>query len=212
LKIAGLIKEQLETARRVRITPLKNDIYNVAGADVAAANGHLYCSIGVFSFPDIELLEEEGARIPETIPYVTGFLSFRELPALVVAYQKLRNKPCLLMVDGQGIAHPRGLGLASHAGVVLGSPTIGCAKSHLYGRYKMPKPERGAYEYLKRDGDTIGLVLRTRTNVKPLFISPGHLVDVGDCLRIVLATTTKYRIPEPLRFAHRTAGQQAKSG
>ena len=212
MKIAGLIKDQLETAKRVRITPLRNDIWNVAGADVAAAKGYLYCSIGLFSFPDIELLEEKTARIRETMPYVTGFLSFRELPALVAAFQKLRSKPCLLMVDGQGIAHPRGLGLASHAGVVLASPTIGCAKSHLYGRYRMPGPDRGAYEYLERNERTIGLVLRTRSNVKPLFVSPGHLVDLGDCLRIVLATTLKYRIPEPLRFAHRTAGQQAKSG
>ncbi len=212
MEIAELIKDQLETAKRVRITPLRNDIWNVAGADVAVANGYLYCSIGVFSFPGIQLLEENSARIRETISYVTGFLSFRELPALVAAFQKLRNKPCLLLVDGQGIAHPRGLGLASHVGVVLATPTIGCAKSHLYGRYRMPGSERGEYEYLEKDGKNIGLVLRTRTNVKPLFVSPGHLVDLDDCLRIVLETTTRYRIPEPLRFAHRTAGQQAKSG
>lgn len=147
----------------------------------------------------------------EGLPYVSGFLSFRELPVMTRAYRRLEKIPQLMMVDGQGIAHPRKLGLASHAGVVLELPTIGCAKSHLYGCYSMPGQERGAYEYLTAHGRRIGLVLRTRSRVKPLFVSPGHLTGLGDCRRIVLATT-KYRIPEPLRCAHRKAGHRAKSG
>jgi len=151
------------------------------------------------------------ARLKEKMPYVPGFLSYRELPVMVKAYYRLKKKPELMLIDGQGIAHPRGLGLASHAGIVLRLPTIGCAKSHLYGNYTMPALERGSYKYLEKEGKKIGLVLRTRSDVKPLFVSPGHLVDLRDCRRFVLLTTVKYRIPEPIRFAHRGAGHRAIS-
>ena len=183
----------------------------VAGADVACRQGYLYCAIAVLSFPELNLLEATHARLREKIPYVPGFLSYRELPVMVKAYGRLKKKPELMMVDGQGIAHPRGLGLASHAGIILRIPTIGCAKSHLYGDYTMPAAERGSYKYLQKERKKIGLVLRTRSNVKPLFISPGHLVDLRDCHRFVLLTTTNYRIPEPIRFAHRGAGHRAIS-
>ncbi|UCG29117.1 MAG: endonuclease V [candidate division WOR-3 bacterium] len=190
---------------------MKRDFTSVAGADVACRRGYLYCAICVLSFPELRLIEESHARMREKMPYVPGFLSFRELPVMIKAYRKLRKKPSLLLVDGQGIAHPRGLGLASHAGVVLGLPTVGCAKSHLYGNYEVPGPERGSYSFLKVDGKNIGLVLRTRSKVKPLFVSPGHLVDLLVCRSVVLSTATRYKIPEPLRFAHRRAGHWAKS-
>ncbi|MDH4210099.1 MAG: endonuclease V [candidate division WOR-3 bacterium] len=211
MRIALLTQKQIQLAGRVRITPLKKNIASVAGADVACRRGYLYCSICVLSFPELNLQEERHASMREKMPYVPGFLSYRELPVIVMAYHRLKIKPQLIMVDGQGIAHPRGLGLASHAGVVLGLPTIGCAKSHLFGSYSMPGRVRGSYEYLEKDGRNIGLVIRTRSNVKPLFVSPGHLVNLRDCRRMVLATT-EYRIPEPLRFAHRRAGHWAKSG
>ncbi|UCD06720.1 MAG: endonuclease V [candidate division WOR-3 bacterium] len=206
-----LTQRQINLAGQVRISPLKKKITLVAGADVAYRRGYLYCSICVLFFPDLDLVEESHASMRERLPYVPGFLSFRELPAMTRAYRRLKKKPQLMMVDGQGIAHPRSLGLASHAGVALGLPTIGCAKSHLYGHYSMPAQERGAYEYLTAHGRKIGLVLRTRSHVKPLFVSPGHLTALGDCHRFVLATA-KYRIPEPLRYAHRKAGHRAKSG
>jgi deoxyribonuclease V len=211
LRIASLTQEQIQLGDRVRVIPLREKILSVAGVDVACKRGYLYCSIAILSFPQLDLLEETYARIKEKMPYVPGFLSYRELPVMVKAYRRLKTKPTLMLVDGQGIAHPRGLGLASHAGVVLRMPTIGCAKSHLYGHYNMPGGERGSYEYLEKHGRKIGLVLRTRSNVKPLFVSPGHLVDLKDCRRTVMMTTIKYRIPEPLRFAHRRAGHRAIS-
>ncbi len=211
MRIALLTRKQLQLAGQVRITPLKINITAVAGADVACRRGYLYCSICVLSFPGLDLQEERHASMREKMPYVPGFLSYRELPVMVKAYNRLKIKPQLIMVDGQGVAHPRGLGLASHFGVVLGLPTIGCAKSHLFGSYSLPGRARGSYEYLVKNGSNIGLVIRTRSNVKPLFVSPGHLVNLRDCRRIVLATTT-HRIPEPLRFAHRRAGHWAKYG
>jgi deoxyribonuclease V len=166
--------------------------------------------VGVFDFPALSLLCASHARLRAAIPYVPGFLSYRELPVLLKAFRKLREKPDVTLVDGQGIAHPRGLGLASHLGVVLGIATVGCAKSHLYGTYTEPAAKRGACTVMKGAHGSIGLVIRTRDNVKPLYVSPGHLVDMGDCLRIVLGATKKYRLPEPIRYAHRMAGIVAR--
>ncbi len=177
---------------------------------MAQKRGFLYASIVLCSFPALQVLESYHARKRADMPYIPGFLSYRELPVLERAYRKLRRVPTVILVDGQGIAHPRGLGLASHLGIVLKVPTIGCAKSHLYGRYTMPGLQRGACRHLTASGSKIGLVLRTRDNVKPLFVSPGHRVDLHDCLRIVLASSVKYRIPEPIRWAHITAGHQAR--
>ncbi|UCD19571.1 MAG: endonuclease V [candidate division WOR-3 bacterium] len=182
----------------------------IAGCDVAQNRGFLYASIVLCSFPDMQFLEAHRARKRADMPYIPGFLSYRELPVLERAYRKIRREPAVMLVDGQGIAHPRGLGLASHLGVVLNVPTIGCAKSHLYGRYTMPGLRRGARRHITAAGSKIGLVLRTRDNVKPLFVSPGHRVNLLDCMRIVLAASVKYRIPEPIRWAHITAGHWAR--
>jgi deoxyribonuclease V len=144
------------------------------------------------------------------MPYIPGFLSYRELPVLKKAFKKVTLEPDVILDDGQGIAHPRRLGLASHLGVVLGLPTIGCAKSHLFGQYDMPGATRGMYTVMKDGDEKIGIVLRTRDNVKPLFVSPGHLVSADDCLSVVLKATTRYRIPEPIRYAHRMARLKAE--
>jgi deoxyribonuclease V len=144
------------------------------------------------------------------MPYVPGFLSYRELPVLIKAYKKMQLEPDVILVDGQGIAHPRRLGLASHLGVVLGRPTIGCAKSHLFGQYAVPGVKRGMYTIMKNGDEAIGIVLRTRDNVKPLFVSPGHLVSADDCLSVVLKVTKRYRIPEPIRYAHKMARLKAE--
>jgi len=130
---------------------------------------------------------------------------------LIKCYKKIRNKPDLMLVDGQGIAHPRALGLASHLGVLLNTPTIGCAKSRLCGEFVDPNNPRGSCELLRVGDETIGLVLRTRDKTKPLFISPGHLVDFEDCRKYVLSSGNRYRIPEPIRFAHKTAGEEARA-
>lgn len=211
MKLGQLIKDQRKLAECVSITPLEKRITTIAGADVSINKEYLFASIGIFSFPELELVDGGYAKSRESIPYIPGFLSYREFPVLVRAFKMISIKPDLVLVDGQGIAHPRGLGLASHLGVVLGYPTIGCAKSHLYGKYTMPGRTRGSYRVMRADGCQIGLVLRTRDDVKPLFVSPGHLVDLDDCLRIVLSVTPRYRIPEPIRYAHKMAGLRARA-
>jgi len=185
-------------------------VSTIAGADVARKGDHLFAWVGVFSFPDLQLLGSGCARSRETMPYIPGFLSYRELPVLKEAFKMVELKPDVVLVDGQGIAHPRRLGLASHLGVVLGLPTIGCAKSHLFGQYDVPGAERGMYTVMKNGDEAIGIVLRTRDNVKPLFVSPGHLVSTDDCLTVVLKATTRYRIPEPIRYAHKMARLKAE--
>ena len=132
-------------------------------------------------------------------PYVPGYLSFREIPVLLPLFQELPEKPDLVLVDGAGIAHPRGIGLAAHLGVIFNVPTIGCAKSRLFGNYTEPANESGAFSQLTNDDNIIGFVLRTKKNTKPLFISPGHLTDPQSSLEIIKRFCGKYRIPEPLR-------------
>ena len=166
--------------------------------------------IAVLSYPALDIKEYAVATMPQTLPYVPGYLSYREIPVLLRCYKQLLNKPDILLVDGQGIAHPRALGLASHLGILLDVPTIGCAKSHLYGSYRIPGKLRGDATMLHDDVRELGIVLRTRDGVKPLFVSPGHLVDVQDCKRYVLSSSLKYRIPEPIRYAHRIAGETAR--
>lgn len=211
MKLDRLIKDQRKLAECVSVTPLKKSLTTIAGVDVSISKEYLFASIGIFSFPGLELVEDGYAKSRESMPYVPGFLSYRELPVLVRAFETTSVIPDLVLVDGQGIAHPRGLGLASHLGVVLGYPTIGCAKSHLYGTYTMPGHTRGSYRSMRANGRQIGLVLRTREGVKPLFVSPGHLVEIDDCFRIVLSATTRYRIPDPIRYAHKMAGLRARA-
>jgi deoxyribonuclease V len=140
-------------------------------------------------------------------PYIPGYLSFREAPAIFSAMEKLSLLPDLLIVDGQGIAHPRRIGIASFLGVLLGLPTIGCAKSRLVGKYEEPAPERGSWSPLIDKGETVGAVLRTRKGVKPVFVSPGHLVTLPEAIEIIMHCAVKYRLPEPQRAADSLAGK-----
>jgi len=211
LRLDRLVEQQKRLASLVRITKHLQQINTIAGADVARRGTYLFACIGVFSYPDLQLLATSHAKLHTTIPYVPGFLSYRELPVMIRAYRKLEEQPDVIIIDGQGIAHPRGLGLASHFGITLNVPTIGCAKSHLFGKYEEPRAQRGAYRTIRNRRQPIGIVLRTRDNVKPVYVSPGHLVDFGDCLRIVLRATRGFRLPEPVRYAHRMAGIKASS-
>lgn len=210
MRLDQLIENQLRLAKKVRIKSIKGKVNYIAGVDAAVNSGFLFGCIGVFSFPSFRMIDEAYARVSSVLPYIPNFLSFRELPVILETYKKLRKKPDLLLVDGQGVAHPRALGLASHVGVTLGVRTIGCAKSHLYGDYKIPRLRKGSYTFIRDGSRKIGIVLRTRDRVKPLFVSPGNLVDLDDCRRYVLSSTTKYRIPEPIRFAHKMAGEKAQ--
>jgi len=148
------------------------------------------------------VVETAVSRVRVTFPYVPGLLSFRELPALLPALEKLRVEPDLILVDGQGVAHPRGFGLASHLGVLTGVPTIGCAKSRLLGEAEEPGQRVGDWKPLVFEGRTVGAVLRTRSGVKPLYVSVGHGVDLPSAVKLVLACLRGVRLPEPQRRAH----------
>jgi deoxyribonuclease V len=180
---------------------IKTDPSTELGADSARA------AIVVLQYPNLKPLEAVTADAPLVFPYIPGFLAFREGPAVLAAWSKLQKKPDLLMFDGQGIAHPRGVGIASQMGLWLERPTIGVAKSRLYGRHEEVGPQRGDRANLRdKSGNIIGTVLRTREKANPLYISPGHLIDVEHATEFVLACCTGYRLPEPTRWAHKVAG------
>lgn len=184
-----------------------NAIQLVAGVDVSVKNEVSQAAVVVLRYPTLEVVETVLASQPTPFPYIPGLLSFREGPVLEKAFEKLAHTPDVFIFDGMGIAHPRRIGIASHMGLWLNKPTIGCGKTHLYGSYSEPAPERGAYSPLMSKGDVIGVALRTRTNVKPVYISPGHLADVDSSMKLILNCTPKYRLPEPIRQAHGAAGK-----
>lgn len=183
-------------------------VETVAGADVHfPSKGQARAAVVVCTFPSLEPIDSSVYEGPCTFPYIPGLLSFREMPPLIEALKGLDVQPDIVLCDGHGIAHPRGLGLASHLGLVLEIPTIGCAKSPLYGTFELPSLEKGSRSPIRdRTGRTIGTVLRSRTGTRPLYISIGHMIDLRRAVKTVLASTPRFRIPEPLRAAHRLAG------
>lgn len=176
----------------------------VAGADISFNKFEttVYAGIMVLQFPSLTPISYALVQTEVTFPYVPGYLAFREIPALFKAWELLPQKPDVLIADGHGIAHPRRMGIATHFGVLTGQATIGCAKKKLWGKYELPPDEKGASTYLYDKGEVIGAVLRTRPNVKPVFVSPGHKLSVNDSLQIIRQCMGKYRIPEPTRRAH----------
>ena len=179
----------------------------VAGIDVGFEDrGRITrAAVAVLDMADLQLVESALARRPTAFPYVPGLLSFREIPAVIDALAALACTPDLLLADGQGLAHPRRFGLACHLGWLVDTPTIGVAKSRLLGEFTPPPAQRGAWAPLLDRGDVVGAALRTRRGVKPVFVSPGHRVDVASAVRLTLACTQRYRLPEPSRAAHRLA-------
>jgi deoxyribonuclease V len=186
-------------------------VRRVAGTDVGFEDdGRITrAAVAVLSFPALELVEHALARLPTRFPYVPGLLSFREIPALLTALARLQRPPDLILCDGQGYAHPRRCGLASHLGLVTGLPTIGVAKSRLTGAFREPPRRRGAWRPLTDGDETIGAVLRTRTGVRPVFVSPGHRVSLETAIRYTMACVRRYRLPETTRWAHRLASGPA---
>lgn len=184
-----------------------NSIKLVAGVDVSVKDEQSQAAVIVLKYPEMVVIERETAKIPTPFPYIPGLLSFREGPALVEAFEKLENEPDVFIFDGMGRIHPRRIGIASHMGLWLNKPTIGCGKTHLIGDYADPGIEKGDYSELRHKGELLGVVLRTRKNVKPVYISPGHLIDLQSAIDVVMACTPKYRLPEPIRQAHNTAGK-----
>jgi len=175
----------------------------IAGVDVSYEEKDIACAvIIILSYPELELVEVVHAREKVHFPYVPGFLSFREGPVVSAALQLIKNGPQIFFFDGQGIAHPRGLGLASHMGVLYNITSIGVAKSNLVGKYDEPPPEKGQYSWIQYHDRPIGAALRTRSGVKPIFVSPGHRIDFQNAIDWTMRVTRKYRIPEPTRIAH----------
>lgn len=200
---------QEEMRRLVSLVPLRKKPRLTCGLDcsISTDKKRIYAAAVVFTFPGLELVEQVGAVMDVTFPYVPGLLSFREIPVCMAAAGKLGSKPDLYLIDGQGVAHPRRLGLASHLGLCLGKPTIGCAKSRLTGTFEKPGGDKGNFNWLYDKTEKIGAVVRTRSNTKPLFISPGHLCSFNDAIELTLAHTTLFRLPEPTRIAHQKVTQ-----
>ncbi|HUV59778.1 MAG TPA: deoxyribonuclease V [Desulfatiglandales bacterium] len=198
------VKIQKDLKDKVSLKKIDKRIKYVAGLDVSYAKGSniMWAGVVVLDFPSLNKAEERWSQKKVSFPYIPGLLSFREIPALIDALRKMEIEPDLIFCDGQGIAHPRGLGLASHLGILLNKSTIGCAKSPLVGTYNQVGERKGNYAYLIHQNRIIGAVVRTRSKVKPIFVSPGYGVMLNDCVKFVLETCSKYRIPEPTRQAH----------
>jgi deoxyribonuclease V len=211
LSPAEATRLQVVLRRRLRERPLDwAKIRRVAGCDCAIAGGEILAAVVVLDLESREVLETADARMPLRFPYVPGLLSFREIPALVAAMEKIRP-PDAVLCDGQGRAHPRRFGLACHLGILLGLPTVGVAKSRLVGEAVEPGWHRGSWRPIQHEGETVGRLLRTRDHVKPLWISAGHRIGLDDATDLVLRTGGGYRLPEPTRLADRWVGELARS-
>jgi deoxyribonuclease V len=183
------------------------EVRYVAGVDIGFKNNYTIsqAAIAILTYPELELVEQAIASIPTAFPYVPGYLSFREIPAILAALPQIKTTPDLILCDGQGYAHPRRLGLACHLGVLLDIPTIGVAKSLLIGQHEAVPLEKGSWQPLLDKGETIGVVLRSRTKVKPIYVSIGHKISLPTAINYVMGCLTKYRLPETTRWADKLA-------
>lgn len=208
---AEAMRVQAQLRERLLLTWDGREVKTVGGVDIGLEQDTARAAIVILRYPDLVPLEGVIADAPLVFPYIPGLLAFREGPAVLAAWERLRIRPDLLMFDGQGIAHPRGVGIASQMGLWLERPTIGVAKSRLYGRHAEPGSKRGNFAELydqRNAGNVIGVALRTRDNVNPLYVSPGHLIDLPHAVEFVLNCCTRYRLPETTRWAHRVAGEE----
>ena len=198
------VELQKSLREQVRITPLTRAIETVAGADISFNKFEptVYAGIVVLRLPSLEVVEEVGVVSETRFPYVPGLLSFRETPSVLEAWAKLKTEPDALMLDGQGLAHPRRVGIACHIGLLIKRPTLGCAKSVLVGKFEEPPEERGSWTPMIDKGETVGAALRTKTRVQPIYVSPGHLIDLEAAVNLTLQCDGGYRQPEPTRRAH----------
>ncbi len=195
---------QRKLANDVIAIGMPDTIRLIAGIDLAFSKFDSlgFCAIILLEYPELAVVEEQFGSGTVSFPYIPGLLSFREGPLFLETFKKLKSRPDLLIFDGQGIAHPRRLGIASHMGVLLDIPAIGCAKSRLYGTFDDPAGRAGSRSYLRdADGTKIGTVLRTRDNVRPVFVSPGHRVGIDESAEIIMNCVRNYRIPLPTRIA-----------
>lgn len=201
---AEAVTIQQRLREQVRIEPLPAEPETIAGCDISFNKYEetVYAGIVVLRLDTLEVLEEVGVVSTAPFPYVPGLLTFREGPALIEAWQKLTIEPDVVMFDGHGMAHPRRMGIATHMGLWINRPSFGCGKSVLAGKFDDPAPERGNWTPMLHRGDTIGAALRTKNKVNPVFISPGHLIDLPTAIDLTLRCDGGYRLPEPTRRAH----------
>jgi len=208
VSIARAREIQLNLAKKVVTENEVIDPRLVAGIDISApdAQGIARGAVVVLRYPELNIVEVEVARGKLMLPYIPGLLSFRESPLILAACEKLCNTPDLILIDGQGIAHPRRVGLASHVGLFLDLSTIGCAKSILCGQHQPLGEEAGSHVELLDNGELIGAALRTKSGVRPIYVSVGHKIDLASALQWVINCCRGYRLPEPTRLAHLAAG------
>ena len=204
VNVEEAIQIQENLRNRIILEKTFSEVRTIGGGDVAYSEDRnfLFAAIVVLSFPKMETIDSATAQGEIHFPYIPGLFSFREGPILIKAFRKSNLKPDVMIFEGLGIAHPRGNGLASHMGLWLDLPSIGCTKTPLLRDFIYPGPSKGSFELIRKEGREVGVVLRTKDKVKPLFISPGHRIDLQTSIQIILTACTKFRIPEPLRRAH----------
>ena len=200
---------QGELASRVVAGPALDlaGVRHVAGADVSTEGERAYATVVVLDFPGLSVVEVQGFEAALEFPYVPGLLAFREIPSVAGALEKVQTPVDAVILDAQGLAHPRRMGLASHVGLFVDVPTVGCAKTRLVGTHAEPGGEKGSASDLVHRGEVIGRVVRTRERVSPVFVSVGNRIDLDSAVELVLACTTRYRLPETTRRAHEAANR-----
>lgn len=203
------IERQKTLRTKIKLTTLKKSVRLIGGADVSMNlfATHGFAGFVTLTYPDCTLVDESVVKDKINFPYIPGLLSFREIPMLLQAWEKLKTKPDVIVVDGVGIAHPRRLGIATHLGLLLNRPTIGVSKNVLIGTYKEPGVEPGSLSYMYDQNEIIGAALRTKFKIKPVFISPGHLITLAESIDIIKHCIRKHRLPEPTRLAHNTVNK-----
>jgi deoxyribonuclease V len=204
VSIQQAIRIQEVLKDRIILKKTFSKVRTIGAGDVAypKSEDFLLGAIVVLSFPDMKILDMATANGKIPFPYIPGLLSFREGPILIKTFQRLKLKPDVMIYDGQGIAHPRGMGLASHMGLWLNIPSIGCAKTPLLNEFISLGISKSSFQWIRKEGKNVGAVLRTKENVKPLFVSPGHRIDLLTSIQIILESCKGFRFPEPLRKAH----------
>lgn len=203
---SNAIKIQHKLKKRIRLQFHSKKISTIAGADASFKDGKAVGALTLFSFPGLEVLETVVKSRPITYPYISGLLTFREGPVLLDCFKALKHEPDIIIFDGQGIAHFRSMGIATHLGIILSKPSIGCAKTRLTGTIKPVGIKKGSYSYITdKHNKIIGATLRTRDSVKPVFVSPGNKITISKSIEIILRTAKKFRLPEPIRLAHHLA-------
>ena len=200
------LQKQLASQLRDEPAPALDQIRYIGGVDVSVKAGRSQAAVVILSYPDLSVVEIARAERATDYPYIPGLLSFREGPVLLDAFDRLQQVPDVFIFDGMGRIHPRRMGIAAHMGLWLDLPTIGCGKTHFLGEYDPPGMESGDYTLLTYKGGTLGAVLRTRSRVKPVYISAGHRMDLTSAIQLTMACVTRYRLPEPIRQAHQAAG------